>query len=76
MVQSMGKICEIIKETTKGREIGFSNGENVAAVGLKRYYTLELVERVMQLPPEFVSKNFDINKGELLQSLQVKYRGM
>jgi hypothetical protein len=42
------------------------------AVGLMRYYTLELISKLMELPPEFVSKNFDINKGGLLHMLQVK----
>lgn len=66
----MNVLCDILgREPTN--EVAFSNGENVPAVGLMRFHTLELMSSLLKLPSKLVSTNFDVNKARILYLLEV-----
>jgi len=64
----MNILTNILSSESKS-EVSFSNGENVSAIGLMRYYTLELMSSLLKLPTKLVSANFDVNKARVLHVL-------
>lgn len=69
IIKTMNIFIEILRLETN-IEVSLSNDQNVNAVGLLKYNTLALMSKVLKLPENLVTAHFDINKAEILLTLQ------